>query len=118
MSECESCGASVKAGERECPYCGYSFMDRVTAPKPEIKDPRIYSVDRKSGTIHFGDGERGARPTTGKDNVSASYRHGAGATGKIVCIQCKHENQPTSMRCEACGAELQRRILHRRRENP
>ena len=108
MTECKSCGASVKASERECPFCGYSFIDRATAPKPETKNPRLFNVDRESKTVHFGDGERGGRLPTGKENVSASYRYGGGSSGNLVCSNCKHKNPETRTDCEACGTPLKR----------
>ena len=45
-------------------------------------DDEIYVVrenDEQESTITFGDGCRGARLPTGVDNVTATYRHGAGA---------------------------------------
>ncbi len=108
MTECKSCGASVLAGVRECPYCGFSFIDHATAPKPETRNPRAFNVDIESGTIHFGDGERGGRPATGKDYVSASYRYGGGSSGNLVCSNCKHNNPEIRTDCEACGTPLKR----------
>lgn len=43
---------------------------------------RVYMLetDAEGNTwVVFGDGARGARPPSGRDNVTASYRHGAGA---------------------------------------
>lgn len=106
MVECERCGVLVKPGERECPYCGHSYIDRATAPKPETRDSREFSVDRERGTIHFGDGKIGKRPTSGKDKVAASYRYGGGARGSLICSNCKLENPETRINCEACGTPL------------
>lgn len=110
MTECEACGASVKAGVSECPYCGHSYISRATAPKPGTKDASAFRVDRESGTIHFGDGERGTRPESGRDNVSASYRSGGGASGNVVCSNCKLENPETRIACEACGTPLKKSV--------
>ena len=114
MPECESCGASVDAGERECPYCGHSFVTKAaisrptTVTKPRTDDAGIYSLERETGTVHFGDGETGARPTTGQDNLSVGYRHGVGSDGFIVCSNCKHENPEYRTECEACGTALRK----------
>lgn len=115
MLKCESCQASVNAGERECPYCGHSFIERATVPKPETRDARVFSVDKERGTIYFGDGVSGARPPTGKDNVSASYRHGGGSSGNLVCSNCKLENPNTRSDCEACGTPLKKSVSRVRR---
>lgn len=45
-------------------------------------DPRVYVLDRASGTITFGDGLRGARPTAG-DVIQARYDHGGGKEGVV-----------------------------------
>ncbi|HEV2851601.1 MAG TPA: putative baseplate assembly protein [Thermoanaerobaculia bacterium] len=34
-------------------------------------------------TVQFGDGETGARLTTGRNNVTANYRHGLGLAGRV-----------------------------------
>ncbi len=34
-------------------------------------------------TVHFGDGVRGARPPSGRDNIRATYRTGLGASGNL-----------------------------------
>ena len=40
--------------------------------------------------MHFGDGKAGVVPSTGKDNVSGTYRAGGGTKGNLVCSKCKH----------------------------
>ena len=48
---------------------------------------RVYTLDLVNGEVIFGDGQQGARPPAGQDNVVGSYRHGSGgATGYIVNI--------------------------------
>jgi|GEM_PF-3657441 len=37
-----------------------------------------YEADPATGEIRFGDGQRGARPATGQDTITAAYGHGAG----------------------------------------
>jgi predicted amidophosphoribosyltransferase len=115
MTECKSCGASVLAGVRECPYCGFSFINHATDPIPETRDPRVYTIDKEGTTIRFGDGERGTRLPTGKDNVSASYRYGGGSSGNLVCSNCKHKNPETRTDCEACGTPLKKPVSRLRR---
>ena len=41
---------------------------------------RHYERDTDSGTIRFGDGEHGARPPTGQNNIKANYRLGGSTT--------------------------------------
>jgi len=44
------------------------------------ENERYYEVDKDSGTIKFGDGQHGARPPAGKDNIKVSYALGDSAT--------------------------------------
>ncbi|MBY8998159.1 MAG: hypothetical protein KGD60_10530, partial [Candidatus Thorarchaeota archaeon] len=115
MPECEACGASVKAGVRECPFCGHSFVKHTAIAKPGTKDTSKFTVEREAGVVHFGDGEIGTRPPIGKDNVSTSYRYGGGSKGSLVCPNCKLENPETRSDCEACGSPLKRPIDRLRR---
>ena len=41
---------------------------------------QVYSVDRESGEVTFGDGEHGAAPPSGGQNIRATYRYGGGNT--------------------------------------
>lgn len=43
----------------------------------------VYQVDAEGGSIQFGDGIRGTRPSTGEWNVQGEYRYGGGATPSI-----------------------------------
>jgi rRNA maturation endonuclease Nob1 len=115
MPECESCGAKIEVGEGECPYCGHSLVKHATAPRPETKDASAYNLDRETGTVHFGNGVSGARPESGKDNISASYRYGGGSIGNLVCSKCKLENPITRNECEACGTPLKKPSVGRLR---
>ena len=45
-------------------------------------DPRVYTLDRVSGTIKFGDGLRGARPDSGAV-IQARYDYGGGKQGVV-----------------------------------
>jgi len=49
---------------------------------PSGGDPRVYSLDRTSGTLTFGDGLRGARPASG-DVIEARYDYGGGPQGVV-----------------------------------
>ena len=47
---------------------------------------QVYLVridDDQSATVVFGDGKRGARPGTGAENVTATYRSGIGRAGQV-----------------------------------
>ncbi len=46
-------------------------------------DDRHYVLDAESGTIRFGDGERGRAPQLGERIRARSYRHGGGAAGNV-----------------------------------
>ncbi len=116
MTKCEGCGASVDSGLNECPYCGHSIVKHVPNLSTIESPSDVYRRDQESGTVHFGNGISGARPVSGKDNVSASYRDGGGKRGNLPCLNCGHTNPSSRITCEACGSELQRRIIHRRRE--
>jgi hypothetical protein len=47
-----------------------------------LADARVYTVDRQSGAVRFGDGLRGARPPAGAV-IQASYDHGGGLAGMV-----------------------------------
>jgi predicted phage baseplate assembly protein len=44
---------------------------------------RHYRLDRTSGTVRFGDGQEGAIPPTGEENVEAVYQTGGGSEGNV-----------------------------------
>jgi hypothetical protein len=53
---------------------------------------RHYTLDRITGLLTFGDGQRGLIPPVGTDNIVAAYRSGGGAAGnqpKGVIVQVK-----------------------------
>jgi predicted phage baseplate assembly protein len=56
-------------------------------PTPELADPvelvDVYTVDRESGVVRFGDGVHGRRPPLGAP-ISASYDHGGGRAGLVA----------------------------------
>lgn len=45
---------------------------------------RVYAIDRTFGQVQFGDGEHGAVPPIGKDNILATYRAGGGSRGNVA----------------------------------
>ncbi len=63
-------------------------------------DPRVYTLDRTSGTITFGDGLRGKRPPAGAV-IQADYDYGGGEQGLvgIGAIQ-KGPNLPAGVQVE------------------
>lgn len=52
------------------------------SPAPDDTPSRVFTVDRESGVIRFGDGLRGARPPRGAV-IAASYDHGGGLDGLV-----------------------------------
>lgn len=54
----------------------------VIERRQDLAAARVYTVDRESGTIRFGDGLRGARPAPGAV-IQASYDYGGGLAGML-----------------------------------
>ncbi|MHA2063561.1 MAG: hypothetical protein ACXABY_04175 [Candidatus Thorarchaeota archaeon] len=116
---CRGCGAEIRHDDEKCPYCGHPHVqhrpDRIG--DPQEKDDH-FAIDREEGTIRFGDGATGRRPASGRDNISAAYRAGAGAsripgsarTGSgmrvINCSACGTENPVSHKICINCNAKL------------
>jgi hypothetical protein len=57
-------------------WIAWKQIEDLGAAGPE---DRVYVLDREHGELVFGDGQHGARPPSGRDNVRASYRYGAGS---------------------------------------
>ncbi|WP_457624911.1 baseplate J/gp47 family protein [Persephonella sp.] len=51
---------------------------------------RVYSVDRSSGEIKFGNGINGKIPPAGKNNIKADYTAGGGINGNVDSFQIKN----------------------------
>jgi uncharacterized phage protein gp47/JayE len=51
------------------------------APTAEVYTTRI--ADDGTITVRFGDGVSGARPSSGRGNITAFYRHGLGLAGRV-----------------------------------
>ncbi|MFC4360598.1 baseplate J/gp47 family protein [Halobium salinum] len=63
-----------------------AFWVRWTAVENFVEstaDDRHYVVDRTEGRLTFGDGDSGAIPPIGEDNVKTSYRTGGGVDGNV-----------------------------------
>jgi len=86
MSNCDSCGAGIDDGDTECPYCGASIRRITAGQKSAIRSSdSTYMVridDEGKASIRFGDGQTGARPTSG--DVSSQYQYGAGTQGNVA----------------------------------
>ena len=108
MPECEACGGSIDRGERECPYCGHVLIKHSTAADPSKRDTRVFSLDKDSGTIHFGDGKTGAVPESGRVVSHHRPRTGYEPKDTVICPKCGHKNQPVRWECEACAATLRK----------
>ena len=108
MPECEGCGANINRGERQCPYCGHSQVKKTTTAIPGTKDPRVYEVDRATGTVRFGDGETGKRLPSGRDTGPERPLTGHEPTVEAVCPNCKRKNPFGRSECEACATPLKR----------
>lgn len=61
----------------------FAIWQQVASFADATGDMLAYQVDRASGEIQFGDGERGARPPTGRE-VRAWYRTGGGRAGNVA----------------------------------
>lgn len=59
------------------------FFEAILTDIDDVQD-RVYSLDRETGELTFGDGIVGARPPSGGTGVIASYSTGGGAEGNIV----------------------------------
>ena len=63
-------------------------------------DPRVYTLDRTSGTIAFGDGLRGMRPRSGAV-IQARYDYGGGTEGVVgIGAIKKGPNLPSGVKVE------------------
>jgi phage tail sheath protein FI len=57
-------------------WIAWTQIEDLATAGPE---DRVYVLDRGHGELVFGDGQHGARLPTGRDNVRARYRYGAGS---------------------------------------
>jgi nucleoid-associated protein YgaU len=55
---------------------------RVESLESSGPDDLVFTVDRKTGTIRFGDGINGRKPTA-ESSISATYEFGGGANGNV-----------------------------------
>ncbi len=93
--------ASLSSGERrELVETRPDAVERVTSPRGETEEfwvrwveaadfldsgpsDRNYVVDRSNGTVTFGDGNSGAIPPNGQDNLKTTYTTGGGRDGNV-----------------------------------
>jgi predicted phage baseplate assembly protein len=62
------------------------LWDQVASLYPAGPRDQAYVVridDDQVATVVFGDGERGSRPGTGSENITATYRSGIGVAGQV-----------------------------------
>ncbi|MFB6155713.1 MAG: putative baseplate assembly protein [Haloferacaceae archaeon] len=77
-------GVDVEAvGPEGDPSAFWVRWERVADFRSSGPGDRHYAVEAVTGTVTFGDGERGAVPPRGRDNVRASYETGGGANGNV-----------------------------------
>jgi len=60
-------------------------------------DDRHYRVDRTSGTVTFGDGQRGTIPPAGENNVRVTYRTGGGSQGNVPAGAIEELRDPITL---------------------
>lgn len=66
-------------------------------PRDQIYVSRM--ADDGISSIRFGDGEMGARPDTGRQNIVATYRHGTGLVGRVAAKQLSNlVDRPTGVK--------------------
>jgi len=56
---------------------------RITLSEIEDVEGRVYSLDRETGEVSFGDGVSGAIPPTGQPGIG-SYSYGGGTQGSVL----------------------------------
>jgi predicted phage baseplate assembly protein len=60
-------------------------------------EDRHYRVDRTSGTVEFGDGQRGAIPPAGENNLRVTYKTGGGSEGNVDAGAIEELRDPISL---------------------
>jgi predicted phage baseplate assembly protein len=60
-------------------------------------EARHYRVDRTSGTVSFGDGQRGAIPPAGENNVRVTYKTGGGSQGNVSAGAVEELRDPITL---------------------
>lgn len=72
----------LEAAGPEVPPRSPRLTAAQTPPASSPKPTKVYTIDRESGEIHFGDGLHGMRPPHGAA-IQASYAYGGGAQGNL-----------------------------------
>ncbi len=66
-------------------------------PRDQVYVSRM--ADDGTASIRFGDGNMGARPDTGRQNIMATYRHGTGLVGRVAARQLSNlVDRPTGVK--------------------
>ncbi len=74
-------GTDIRTGDINAVWVRWEAVDNLLFAGSR---DRVYTLERSTGRVLFGDGEHGAIPTAGSDNIMArSYRHGGGETGNF-----------------------------------
>jgi predicted phage baseplate assembly protein len=60
-------------------------------------EARHYRIDRTSGTVTFGDGQRGAIPPAGENNVRVTYKTGGGSQGNVPAGAIEELRDPITL---------------------
>lgn len=68
-------------GELQAFWVRWEAVDDFLDSTPQ---DRHYVVSRTMGTVDFGDGDNGAIPPSGQDNVKATYTTGGGSEGNVA----------------------------------
>jgi predicted phage baseplate assembly protein len=58
---------------------------------------RHYRVDQTSGTVTFGDGQRGRIPPAGENNIRATYKTGDGSGGNVAAGAVEELRDPITL---------------------
>lgn len=60
-------------------------------------EARHYRIDRTSGTVTFGDGQRGRIPPAGENNVRVTYKTGGGSQGNVPAGAIEELRDPITL---------------------
>ncbi len=78
-----------------------------------LKCDRHYVLDRLTGEIRFGDGQRGMIPPLGLNNIRLSYRSGGGTQGNRNSQTVTNlKTTDTEFRITQQGGNLHKRALY------
>ncbi len=72
----------LMTADPEVPVRGPRLVPSVPVPSTDPEKARVFTLDRESGEIRFGDGLHGARPAGGAV-IRAAYDYGGGSRGNV-----------------------------------